>query len=203
MWDLHHREWLLSSLEARAAASRQRSNLYLSAGLSVYINCDSEIQTSFSTARCAWAHKKSYFHYSPKINSNLESAGRWPSSNTFVTKLNAQVTQHTQDNISGDFGIFIAGSLCVRFPSHVRSPDVYCCLPLFTWSGGEWGFVTSCVVLAQSTRAGRGKRPLAARSAPDPIIIRLNVFNRNVQQGGALCFLFRASQRKTSPWVRI
>ena len=130
MWDLHHREWLLSSLEARAAPSRQHSNLYLSAGLSVYINCDSEIQTSFSM-HAVPGHKKSYFHYSPKINSNLESAGRWPSSprfEHFCYKIEcSKLTQHTRllGNISGDFGIF-SGALAVCKSLSLRAFSSVC-----------------------------------------------------------------------------
>lgn len=161
MWDLHHREWLLSSLvEARAAPSRQHTNLYLSAGLTVYINCDLEIQTSFSL-HAVPGHKKSYFHYSPKINSNLESGeGRWPSSLLFVTKLNAQVTQTLQYFwwLWHFYGARCAReSLSLRFPAAVcLSPDVYYACLCSLGRRGEWGFVTS--LCGAGTKHSRRKR---------------------------------------------
>jgi hypothetical protein len=210
MWDLHHREWLLSSLEARAAPSRQHSNLYLSAGLSVYINCDSEIQTSFSM-HAVPGHKKSYFHYSPKINSNLESAGRWPSSprfEHFCYKIEcSKVTQHTRllGNISGDFGIF-SGALAVCKSLSLRAFSSVCpmyalpwccvcllCVPLFTWSE-RWVRVCHlalCMmcVCGAGTKHSRRKRKKTLGCAgclhrtntrSQTQLLRLNVFNRTV-----------------------
>lgn len=235
MWDLHHREWLLSSLEARAAPSRQHSNLYLSAGLSVYINCDFEIQTSFSL-HAVPGHKKSYFHYSTQ---NKQQFGeRRPL--TLIAALWALLLRNWMlkwHNTLDFFSVIFLVTLAFLVARSLRAFSSVCpmyalprccvcllCVPLFTWSE-RWVRVCHlalcmCVVLAQSTRAGRGKRPLAALAGclhrtntrcSQTQLLRLNVFNRtvDVQRGEAhhcVCyfiFSFCERRRKTSPWVRV